>query len=373
MPTFKAANRSFALAVLLSAVLTLLAAAALPRILFAITPTLTPTFPPNPPTGCRADFNFNGRIDFEDIDIFVKEAQKNCQLPPQSPTPQPTGTTNFQHFPPPAICASDFNLNGDIDISDLQVVINEAQSDCTITQPTLTPTDPQACYSVADHYEAESDDEDALFIFNPVTGEDELIGKTGTDGIEASALGPRIGVLYAVDKQTLGRLDMRTGRFSPIAEIGREEDDIHDIDSLAYDWVADTLFGITTDENNPELLQIDPDNGRIYSSVRVQSNAIDAIAIDPDRKIFAIAKRDSDRRNSLITIDPATGTTNLIAELNLSDIEGLGSDPAGRLYGVSGRNSDQPNLVVRIDKTNGDIEPIGSFSSGEDFESIDCK
>jgi outer membrane protein OmpA-like peptidoglycan-associated protein len=266
---------------------------------------------------------------------------------------------------------------------------------------------PEQCYVVEDV--ANEGGDDILFLVQkdgpnagmltrvPMTGN---LG-AGVNSVEAIAFDPTTDILYAADAEQLGTVDVDTGVFEALAEpfgagngtIGGTPAVItfDDVDGLAFDPSTGDLWGSVRREPGTDLLiRIDTTSGRHVSNafgigidyleiipVHDQPD-IDALAIDLDGVIYAIATSDDDEGDDyLVTIDRTTGVATQVGSndpaenLGVDNFEGMGFDTAGQLWGTGG--SDTGKSLYRINKTTGVADPVSiPLSGNQDFESIDC-
>jgi len=134
------------------------------------------------------------------------------------------------------------------------------------------------CYAVAEDNSAPN----TLFVLqNGIWSE---VGVTGTSQLEAIAIDPNTGTIYASDAGILGTLNPNTGAFSPIGGVGSGTgtlgaQDFDDIDGLTWDdnlgilWASNRESGAGA---NDLLLRIDPATGSLMlmtlHGIQVQVN-----------------------------------------------------------------------------------------------------
>jgi LPXTG-motif cell wall-anchored protein len=254
---------------------------------------------------------------------------------------------------------------------------------------------PETCYLVADS-NADAVDGEAEDLLtkvdrddpDPATNETNIGTGTGTFNIEAIALQPGTGVLFAADAGTIGTLDTTTGRFTEIGLVGSGsgalgKKELKDIDGLSFDATTGFLYGTERRPSGAEdlLLQIDPATGVVvpgaiagedYAVVNAIAGLpdIDAIAVDPvDGTMFAVANDDG-RKDHLVRIDKATGEATDIGVLGAEDVEGLGF-ASGQLIGTTGKIGGKEG-IWDIDKVTGTAGNRRPLDNGRDYESFDC-
>lgn len=253
----------------------------------------------------------------------------------------------------------------------------------------------ETCYLVADGNADATDGqaEDLLTKVNredpdPATNETNIGTGTGTFNIEAIALQPGTGVLFAADAGTIGTLDTTTGRFTALGPVGTGSGALggkalKDIDGLSFDAATGFLYGTERRRSAQEdlFLRIDPATGALvpgaiaggdYAVVNAVAGLpdIDAIAVDPvDGKMYAVAN-DGGRKDHLVRIDKASGQATDIGVLNAQDVEGLGF-ASGQLIGTTGKVGSQEG-IWDIDKATGAASNQRPLDNGRDYESFDC-
>lgn len=269
----------------------------------------------------------------------------------------------------------------------------------TIAALTLTgrPSHAQSsgvCYAVADNGGAFGI-EDALVTLDPVTGDVTLLGRTGSNEVEAIAFAPAGGTLYASDEEELGILDLATGQYSDIGpEYGSASGaegtlPIDDVDGLAWDAGSDILYGTNRrgDDDRDLLVQIDRNTGLVIQDafgpgvgyVVIDGPGVmedvDDIAIDPFTGAMYAASNDGGDGGVLITVDKNTGAGTLVGEFGVDDIEGLAYFTDGNLYGSTGKDGRDPgtrNQLYRIDETTGAATLVAPFGDFRDYEALAC-
>lgn len=205
---------------------------------------------------------------------------------------------------------------------------------------------------------------------------------SGIGSIEAMALDPNSGTLYAIDEDYLGTINLSTGAFTAFSD--RIDADlaitISDVDAMSFDPVTGELWGVDSVGN--ELIKIDTSTGKAITNafgsndyLVVPGGGIDDIAIDFSGDIFASAASQLES----ITINSSTWavTRSLIGTFdfgatNLNDMEGISVDQNGRLWGTTGNNdaSIYDNRIWEIDKETGDASNPRALTVGGDFESV---
>ena len=254
---------------------------------------------------------------------------------------------------------------------------------------------PETCYAVADGNADATDGEAEDLVTkvdrqdaDPATNETDIGTGTGTFNIEAIALQPGTGILFAADAGTIGTIDTATGLFTPLGPVGigsgaLGEKTLKDIDGLSFDATSGFLYGTERRRSAQEdlFLRIDPATGALVPGaiagqdyVVVEAVAgladIDAIAVDPvDGQMYAVANNDG-RKDHLVRIDKATGEATDIGVMKAQDVEGLGF-ASGQLIGATGKVGSQEG-IWDIDKSTGSASNRRPLDNGRDYESFDC-
>jgi hypothetical protein len=253
----------------------------------------------------------------------------------------------------------------------------------------------ETCYLVADGNAGATDGEaeDLLTKVNredpdPATNETDIGTGTGTFNIEAIALQPGTGILFAADGGTIGTLDTTTGRFTKIGPVGTGsgalgEKVLKDIDGLSFDATTGFLYGTErrSSEDDDLFVRVDPATGALvpgaiagedYAVVDAVAGLhdIDAIAVDPvDGMMYAVANNGG-HMDHLVGMDKATGQATDIGVLKAEDVEGLGF-ASGQLIGTTGKAGGQEG-IWDIDKATGAASNRRPLDNGRDYESFDC-
>jgi hypothetical protein len=253
----------------------------------------------------------------------------------------------------------------------------------------------ETCYLVADG-NADAVDGEAEDLLtkvdrsdpDPATNETDIGTGTGTFNVEAIALQPGTGVLFAADSGTIGTLDTTTGRFTALGPVGTGsgalgEREMKDIDGMSFDATTGFLYATERRRSADEdlFLRLDPATGALvpgvipgedYAVVDAVAGLpdIDAIAVDPgDGTIYAVANDDG-RKDHLVTLDKASGQATEIGVMGAQDVEGLGF-ASGQLIGTTGKIGDKEG-IWDIDKATGAADNRRPLDNGRDYESFDC-
>jgi len=276
------------------------------------------------------------------------------------------------------------------------------------------------CFAVADN--DRDGDEDVLVMMYKDGGTVEIGGGlTGTLYMEAITFYLDGKTLYAADGDTLGILNLETGKFEPRPNkfgTGNGEDgpiEFSDIDGLTFDVATGILYGIhrrehTAPPQHDILFQIDPVTGKFkpgvfggddYVVVRIdghpQYHDVDDIASDPSTKggeMYIVANTGDGVESVLATLDKTTGVATLVDVIqtnggqSIDDIESLSFEPNGELHGSTGNggankgdaNPPTKNQLYQINKETAIAAPLGRLMppatvNGKvqhDFEAVSC-
>ncbi len=282
----------------------------------------------------------------------------------------------------------------------------------------------EACYYVAD---AASPDE--LFRFDRFSEDEELIGNLGTGitSVEAAEFEPGTNILYAVNADDLGLVNLETGLYTKItvgsftsaffADHGRNPTGfidgdsvtrtINDLDGLSFSPLTGVLFASERESGttaNDLLVALDPATGtilpnyfdtdgnpgtfedfvEIQTATAVNRYDIDDIAFVPDgfggEVLHGIANT-SGGDDRMVIIDIETGAVSNPGgggpvDYGQQDLEGLTADRYGNYFGSKGSN---PGKLYDLNAltgsaTNerilqgGDVEAVMCFLTPTDLE-----
>lgn len=225
---------------------------------------------------------------------------------------------------------------------------------------------------------------------DPSTNETDVGTGTGTDHVEAMALQPGTGVLFAADAGRLGTLDPATGRFSRRASpIGSGSGpagtvDFEDVDGLTFDPQTGFLYGSEQRRDEDALIRIDPDTGQAVPGFAVGGadyavipaveglDDVDDLAIDPaDGRLYATISS-AGGGDRLVTVDKTTGAASDVGPLGVDDMEGLSFAAPGRLLGTTGDNSGSGEALWDIDIGTGSALNPRPLDNGFDYEALAC-
>jgi uncharacterized repeat protein (TIGR01451 family) len=256
------------------------------------------------------------------------------------------------------------------------------------------PATDAICYIIADNENTQWGSRDVLAKLTSQGRVETIIGRTGTLMIESMAFNPWTGVLYAADANSLGTINLQTGKYTDIGEFGFGEGwmangeyrtrGLLDADGLAFDALNGDLWASSRKTGEPDLLfKINPATGahvenafgpgKDFISILTNDglNDIDDIAIDPTNgKLYAI-NNEGGTQSRLVTINKQTGWITEIRDLPIGNIEGLDFFGDGTLYATAGEGDE---AIVIIDKATLTTQIVTSIGTGgnRDYEAIAC-
>ena len=248
----------------------------------------------------------------------------------------------------------------------------------------------QSCYLVADQG-GQSGGDDLLTLldlndFNPATNETNIGTGTDTHAIEAAALQPTTGALFAANGGQLGVIDLKTGVFAAtLNPIGsgsgaNGNTSFSDVDGLAFDATNGFLYGSVRKGGPDLLIRIDPVSGSHVNNAfgmgvdyviipNVAGNSdIDDLAIDPTSGVLYAIANNGGGGDRLITIDKSTGASTDVGPTGANDLEGLSIDANGQLWASRGSTSS----VWEVNKNTGAASNPRPINNGSDYESVAC-
>lgn len=258
---------------------------------------------------------------------------------------------------------------------------NSSNNSDTETTTVVTNAN-RLCYLVADGNDVLTRINTADF--NPATNE-TTIGPAGVNDIEAIAFNSANGILYAANLGQFGSMNLTTGAFTFIGNIGSGSGSLgtinfNDVDGLTYDATTGVLYGVHARSGNDVLLQINMTTGArvanafgagvdyVQIPTVLGNNITDDIAVDPTTGILYASINNGGTTDRLIRINKATGASTDVALITVPDIEGLGTDFSGQLWGTSGTQ----NILYEIDKLTGVGSNGRPINNGSDYEGVDC-
>lgn len=232
------------------------------------------------------------------------------------------------------------------------------------------------------------------------------VGSTGRAYIKSLAADSKSGILYAVDGGKLGKLDLYTGKFSLIGEIGAG------FGELGY-LKIDNVYGLTFDANRnilyathrmngfDVLLQINPKTGKIISKSMINSKGQKADykmlviktfyfgSLHDSKKIVDISYNNEEKKlyivhnyfntlngiNGYINIDTKTPTENYKVS-PVTNLAGIAFNNDGEFFGTFSDNQISTTGELfkggGINVDTGPLKPIVSnLSSGTFFYGLD--
>lgn len=262
------------------------------------------------------------------------------------------------------------------------------------------------CYAVNSDY--------ILYEFNPLSNSWYNKGSifppsnvnTNRD-IEATALNPIQNVIYTVDRNVFGTIDINTLLFTPVNYISASmlaygaygNQLFTDITAMSYDPYSNCIWAINRKAGSGPgtedyLIKIDPNTGNFipgtfengFDYVVIPSiydvtfggevYDVEAIAIDPySNTLYAIQ---SQQGSGLLTVINKFdgGIETVIYDFSEDNIKGLSFSTTGMLLGVTGtEGTDGQASFISIDPTNASAINLGAINtsnSSQNFESLTC-
>jgi len=224
--------------------------------------------------------------------------------------------------------------------------------------------------------------------------------------IEAFAAKPNSNLLYAVDKNVFGTINVDNLTFTALSYVGNQKVGFgeygnqlfDDIDAMAYDpyshviWATNRNPGVGPGTED-FLIKINPDTGHFVPGVfengydyavipsvfdgtfGTDVYDVDGIAYNPyTGLLYTIQNQEGPGVvTSINTMDG--GVESVIYDMGEDDIEGLGISTYGQLFGTSGDHGTAESSFIFIDLQNGstqNLAPIDPTKQYKDFESFDC-
>ncbi len=199
------------------------------------------------------------------------------------------------------------------------------------------------------------------------------IGSADRDEIETICLNFDGTIMYAIDASQFGTIDMNTGAFTFIADVGSGDGALgnmtmNDIDALTLNPTNGYLMAVHRRSANDLLFAINPATGQIepnyfgngidYREITGALVDIDDIAFHPtSHELYAESgiSGSSDTLDRIVILNQYTGEATIVSVLPTCDIEGLTFDNEGNLYGTIGNDSgcegSANNTIIKIDYT----------------------
>jgi hypothetical protein len=246
--------------------------------------------------------------------------------------------------------------------------------------------------------------EDRLEVVNRVTGYQEITGPLNSpnNDVEAISLDVNNNVLYAMDEDELGVIDLQTGAFISRGNTVGDGDgsvgniDFDDVDALSYDFNDDVLYGVQA-ESGRKLIIIDPLTGELIENafgagvdyVEITGTGlldeISDLTFAPSTGELYGINTESDE-SQVIQINKLTGVATVIATVefdgdDLLDVEALAFTiyNTTTLYVTTGNEEDDgtENSFYSVDISTDPavatkITTGGNALTGDDYESCDC-
>jgi len=232
--------------------------------------------------------------------------------------------------------------------------------------------------------------------------------------IEAFAAKPQSNLLYVVDQNIFGTINVNTQEFNIIDYVtggvpgsGEYDNQIFDdIDAMSYDPYKHEIWAVNRNAGygpgtEDFLIKINPDNGHYipgafengYDYAVIPSvfdgtfdldndnnpggqvYDADGIAFNPYTGILYTVQN-QEGPGVITAINTIDGSVEqVIYDMNEDDIEGLGISTYGQLFGTSGDNGTAESSFIFINLLNGstqNLTPIDNTGQYTDFESFDC-
>lgn len=238
------------------------------------------------------------------------------------------------------------------------------------------------------YYVADSDNK--LYSVNKNTGVSTEIGATGVSDIEAIAYYPIPGanVLYAVNLDDFGTLNLSTGAFTYIGTVDAAGpgngalglQDLDNVDGMMLDGQTFKLWATQRNSGNDLLFQIDVTTGQYVKSafgpgidyVVITGPGInvdvDDLAISPVTGRMYASNNDGGTGDNLIEINKFNATYSVTTTLDEDDVEGLAFHNDGVLYGSEGDddrfsviNISTGAMTNQFSLSGGDVECFASL------------
>jgi len=224
--------------------------------------------------------------------------------------------------------------------------------------------------------------------------------------IEAFAAIPNSNLLYVVDQNIFGTIDVTTQIFTFKGYVGNQTPGFgeygnqlfDDIDGMAYDPYSHELWAVNRNQGlgpgtEDFLIKINPDtgyfipgvfeNGYDYAVIPSVFDGsyggevydVDGIAYNPYTGILYTVQNQEGPGviTAINTFDG--GIEQVIYDMGEDDIEGLGISTYGQLFGTSGDNGTAESSFIFIDLLTGNTQnliEIDETKQYTDFESFDC-
>ncbi len=221
---------------------------------------------------------------------------------------------------------------------------------------------------------------------NPVTNEVNIGTGTGTTNIEAAALQPGSNVLFAIENDRLGTIDVTTGVFTRkplIAGAGNGSAGLvalDNIEGLTFNPFTGELYGTHRRGvgQGDLLFQLDPATGSHvpgmfagddYVVIEIQYPYYHSsdIAFDPTDGQLYLVHWDLVGNWSLATVDPVSGATTTKGTAP-NDIVSLAFDETGRLY--TSTETGGAETLYELDKANGSVISSIVIDNGSNYEAM---
>ena len=218
--------------------------------------------------------------------------------------------------------------------------------------------------------------------FVPATNEVDIGTGTGTSGIEAAAIEPNTGTLFAIDGGQLGTLDVDNGTFSPVGSgIGTGDGEFG---LITFDNITGMTFHPLTGEiwavhQRPGLtdvmVRVDPTTGAFipnvftgnqdYLKLRTLGAATDftALTIDPtDWQLYGHITNGGGT-DHVVEIHRRNGNVKDVGA-TASELTDLSFDASGQLWGIDA------GALYAVDKTSAALDAGRAIDNGSAYGAV---
>ena len=221
---------------------------------------------------------------------------------------------------------------------------------------------------------------------DPLTNEVSIGAGTGTTNIEAASLQPGTDVLFAIEDDRLGTVDVTSGVFTAAPlQVGTGNGPVgparfDNIEGLAFNPFTGDLYASHRRGFGSEdlLFQIDPSSGAHvagafggddYMVIERQGvhYHVGDMSFDPTSGLLYIAHWTLLGAYSLATLDPVTGATSAIG-VTPDDIMALAFDEVGRLWAATDQLGAES--LYELNKSDGSVITTIPIDNGADYESL---
>ena len=245
-------------------------------------------------------------------------------------------------------------------------------------------SDEEVCFAI------KQDSKGTLYSWTP-SGILSSIGILGITEAETMVLNGACNEIYTTDGGDFGIVDMSTGLFTLINDLGKITNpthgirDIKDVDGMAIDNLSGYIYATERRAGSNDLLfLIDPTTGMVvkdafgpgtdYVPIPGPNADIDDLAFNPcTGELFGVSTVSGSTTVSdiIVKIDINTGNTTTVVPLLECDTEGMGFNNSCELYVTTGSNGCiSPGTVFKVDLNTGNLSTIVKI--GGDVEAVVC-